>query len=45
MGCGIYAGNAIAQGISKVSVAAIFHPQCLIAHPNTAINIFSNLKG
>jgi NitT/TauT family transport system substrate-binding protein len=47
MGYGIDAVNAIAQGIPKITVAAIFQkdPQCLIAHPNTAIKTFTDLKG
>ncbi|MEH2324307.1 MAG: ABC transporter substrate-binding protein [Nostoc sp.] len=47
MGYGIDAVNAIAQGIPKITVAAIFQkdPQCLIAHPNPAIKTLTDLKG
>ncbi|WP_414571969.1 ABC transporter substrate-binding protein [Nostoc sp. CCY 9925] len=47
MGYGIDAVNAIAQGIPKITVAAIFQkdPWCLIAHPNTAIKTLGDLKG
>ncbi|MEH2059808.1 MAG: ABC transporter substrate-binding protein [Nostoc sp.] len=47
MGYGIDAVNAIAQGIPKITVAAIFQkdPQCLIAHPNTATKTLADLKG
>ncbi|MBU7585587.1 MAG: ABC transporter substrate-binding protein [Nostoc sp. TH1S01] len=47
MGYGIDAINAIAQGIPKITVAAIFQkdPQCLIAHPNPAIQTLADLKG
>ncbi|MBR8836188.1 MAG: ABC transporter substrate-binding protein [Stigonema ocellatum SAG 48.90 = DSM 106950] len=47
MGYGIDAVNAIVQGIPKITVAAIFQkdPQCLIAHPNTGIKTFADLKG
>ncbi|WP_229494452.1 ABC transporter substrate-binding protein [Nostoc mirabile] len=47
MGYGIDAVNAIAQGIPKITVAAIFQkdPWCLIAHPNTAIKTLADLKG
>ncbi|WP_445632379.1 ABC transporter substrate-binding protein [Nostoc sp. DSM 114161] len=47
MGYGIDAVNAVAQGIPKITVAAIFQkdPQCLIAHPNTAIKTLADLKG
>jgi NitT/TauT family transport system substrate-binding protein len=47
MGYGIDAINAIAQGIPKITVAAIFQkdPQCLITHPNTAIKTLADLKG
>ncbi len=46
MGYGIDAVNAIAQGIPKITVAAIFQkdPWCLIAHPNTAIKTLGDLK-
>ncbi|WP_313934758.1 ABC transporter substrate-binding protein [Nostoc sp. FACHB-152] len=46
MGYGIDAINAIAQGIPKITVAAIFQkdPQCLISHPNTAKTL-ADLKG
>ncbi|WP_375505172.1 ABC transporter substrate-binding protein [uncultured Nostoc sp.] len=39
--------NAIAQGIPKITVAAIFQkdPWCLIAHPNPAIKTLADLKG
>ncbi|MDZ8227747.1 ABC transporter substrate-binding protein [Nostoc sp. ChiVER01] len=47
MGYGIDAVNAIAQGIPKITVAAIFQkdPWCLIAHPNLAIKTLADLKG
>lgn len=47
MGYGIDAINAIAQGIPKITVAAIFQkdPQCIISHPNTAIKTLADLKG
>ncbi|MBW4641656.1 MAG: ABC transporter substrate-binding protein [Goleter apudmare HA4340-LM2] len=47
MGHGIDAINAVAQGIPKVTVAAIFQkdPQCIIAHPNTAVKTLADLKG
>ncbi|QSJ16424.1 ABC transporter substrate-binding protein [Nostoc sp. UHCC 0702] len=47
MGHGIEAVNAITEGIPKITVAAIFQkdPQCLIAHPNTAIKTIADLKG
>jgi NitT/TauT family transport system substrate-binding protein len=47
MGYGIDAVNAIAQGIPKITVAAIFQkdPQCLIVHPNTATKTLADLKG
>ncbi|MCF2149712.1 ABC transporter substrate-binding protein [Desmonostoc muscorum LEGE 12446] len=47
MGYGIDAVNAVAQGIAKITVAAIFHknPWCLIAHPNRAIKTLGDLKG
>ncbi|WP_194005667.1 hypothetical protein [aff. Roholtiella sp. LEGE 12411] len=37
MSYGMNAVNVIAQGIPKITIAAIFQkdPQCLIAHPNT----------
>ncbi|WP_066381136.1 ABC transporter substrate-binding protein [Anabaena sp. CA = ATCC 33047] len=46
MGYGIDAINAVAQGIPKITVAAIFQkdPQCLIAHPNTAKTL-ADLQG
>lgn len=46
MGYGIDAVNAIAQGIPKMTVAAIFQkdPQCLIAHPNTGVKTLADLK-
>ncbi|MEH1852314.1 MAG: ABC transporter substrate-binding protein [Nostoc sp.] len=47
MGQGIDAINAIAQGIPKITVAAIFQkdPQCIIAHPNTGVKTLADLKG
>ncbi|MEH1965646.1 ABC transporter substrate-binding protein [Nostoc sp.] len=47
MGYGMDAVNAIAQGIPKITVAAIFQkdPWCLIAHPNPAIKTLADLKG
>jgi NitT/TauT family transport system substrate-binding protein len=47
MGYGIDAINAVAQGIPKITVAAIFQkdPQCIISHPNTAIKTLADLKG
>jgi len=47
MGYGIDAVNAIAAGIPKITVAAIFQkdPQCLIAHPNTGVKTLEDLKG
>lgn len=47
MGYGIDAINAIAQGIPKVTVAAIFQkdPQCILTHPNPAIKSLADLKG
>jgi NitT/TauT family transport system substrate-binding protein len=47
MGYGIDAVNAIAQGIPKITVAAIFQkdPWCLIAHPNPGIKTLADLKG
>ncbi|MBD2530747.1 ABC transporter substrate-binding protein [Nostoc flagelliforme FACHB-838] len=47
MGYGIDAVNAIAQGIPKITVAAIFQkdPWCLITHPNPAIKTLADLKG
>ncbi len=47
MGYGADAINAIAQGIPKITVAAIFQkdPQCLIAHPNTGVKTLRDLKG
>jgi NitT/TauT family transport system substrate-binding protein len=47
MGYGVDAINAIAQGIPKITVAAIFQkdPQCIIAHPNKAIKTLADLKG
>ncbi|BAY21105.1 putative secreted protein [Calothrix sp. NIES-2100] len=47
MGYGIDAINAVAQGIPKITVAAIFQkdPQCIIIHPNTAIKTLADLKG
>jgi NitT/TauT family transport system substrate-binding protein len=46
MGYGIDAVNAVAQGIPKITVAAIFQkdPQCIIAHPNTGIKTFADLN-
>ncbi|MBC6434487.1 hypothetical protein FM036_29505 [Nostoc sp. HG1] len=39
--------NWIAQGIPKITVAAIFQkdPQCFIVHPNTATKTLADLKG
>ncbi|WP_335115556.1 ABC transporter substrate-binding protein [Nostoc sp.] len=47
MGYGMAAVNTIAQGIPKITVAAILQkdPWCLIAHPNSAIKILADLKG
>ena len=47
MGYGMAAVNTIAQGIPKITVAAIFQkdPWCLIAHPNSAIKTLADLKG
>lgn len=47
MGYGIDAINAVAEGIPKVTVAALFQkdPQCLIAHPNTGVKTLTDLKG
>ncbi|MEH1938005.1 MAG: ABC transporter substrate-binding protein [Nostoc sp.] len=47
MGYGMDAVNAIAQGIPRITVAAIFQkdPRCLIAHLNPAIKTLANLKG
>jgi NitT/TauT family transport system substrate-binding protein len=47
MGYGIDAVNAVAEGIPKITVAAIFQkdPQCLLAHPNTGVNTLADLKG
>ncbi|MEH2234853.1 ABC transporter substrate-binding protein [Nostoc sp.] len=47
MGYSMDAVNAIAQGIPKITVAAIFQkdPWCLIAHPNPAIKTLAHLKG
>ncbi|WP_279432968.1 ABC transporter substrate-binding protein [Nostoc sp. 106C] len=47
MGYGIDAINAVAQGIPKITVTAIFQkdPQCIISHPNTAIKTLADLKG
>jgi NitT/TauT family transport system substrate-binding protein len=47
MGYGIDAINAVAEGIPKITVAAIFQkdPQCLIAHPNTGVTTLADLKG
>ena len=47
MGYGVDAVNAIAEGIPKITVAALFQkdPQCLIAHPNTGVKTLADLKG
>ncbi|MBD2354229.1 ABC transporter substrate-binding protein [Tolypothrix sp. FACHB-123] len=47
MGYGIDAINGLAQGIPKITVAAIFQkdPQCIISHPNPAIKTLADLKG
>lgn len=47
MGYGVDAINAVAEGIPKITVAAIFQkdPQCLIAHPNTGVNTIEDLRG
>ncbi|MBD2346809.1 ABC transporter substrate-binding protein [Anabaena subtropica] len=47
MGYGIDAINAVAQGIPKITVAAIFQkdPQCILTHPNPAIKTLADLKG
>lgn len=47
MGQGVDAINAIAEGIPKITVAAIFQkdPQCLVAHPNTGVKTLPDLKG
>jgi NitT/TauT family transport system substrate-binding protein len=47
MGQGIDAINAIAEGIPKITVAAIFQkdPQCIIAHPNSGVKTLADLKG
>ena len=47
MGYGMAAVNTIAQGIPKITVAAIFQKDlwCLIAHPNSAIKTLADLKG
>ncbi|OKH25868.1 ABC transporter substrate-binding protein [Chroogloeocystis siderophila] len=47
MGYGVDAVNAVAEGIPKITVAAIFQkdPQCLIAHPNTGVDSIEDLRG
>lgn len=47
MGNPIDAIKAVAEGIPKITVAAIFQkdPQCLIAHPNPDIKTLADLKG
>lgn len=47
MGNSIDAVSAVAQGIPKVTVAAIYQkdPQCILAHPNPATKTLADLKG
>lgn len=47
MGNSIDAVNAVAEGIPKITVAAIYQkdPQCIIAHPNPATKTLADLKG
>ena len=47
IGYSIDAVNAVAAGIPKITVAAIFQkdPQCLIAHPDTGVKTLADLKG
>lgn len=47
MGNPLDAINAVAEGIPKITVAAIFQkdPQCLLAHPDPDIKTLADLKG